>query len=168
METKEKNFESDIEAYMLSRGYVKGTQTTYDKVRAIDMPVLISFIQTTQPKTWRRYLNVYGEKAERQLYSIFQQNVDQNGLIHVLRHGVKDRGMELRFAYYAPASNLNEELVNKYRSNILTCTRQFSYSTQNHNTIDIVLSFNGIPKAPVQRIARKRAVSNADVILRSL
>lgn len=150
METKEKNFESDIEAYMLSHGYVKGTQTTYDKVRAIDMPVLISFIQTTQPKTWRRYLNVYGEKAERQLYSIFQQNVDQNGLIHVLRHGVKDRGMELRFAYYAPASNLNEELVNKYRSNILTCTRQFSYSTQNRNTIDIVLSLNGIPVVAIE------------------
>ena len=155
---------------MLSHGYVKGTQATYDKVRAIDMPVLISFIPTTQPMTSQRYLNVYGEKAERQLYSIFQQNMDQNGLIHVLRYGIKDRGVDLRFAYYAPASNLNEELVNKYRNNILTCTRQFSYSTQNHNTIDIVLSLTGIPKskAPVQRIAPKRAVSNADVILRSL
>ncbi|MBO5871268.1 MAG: type I restriction endonuclease subunit R, partial [Bacteroidaceae bacterium] len=110
-----------------------------------DMPVLISFIQATQPKMWQRYQNVYGDKAEKQLYTIFQQNVEQNGLVHVLRYGVKDRGMELRFAYFAPASNLNEELVQKYKSNILTCTRQFAYSTQNHNTIDIVLSLNGIP-----------------------
>ena len=145
METKEKNFENDIEAYLLSHGYVKGNQDTYDKSRAIDMPVLISFIQTTQPKMWQRYINVYGEKAEKQLYTIFQQNIAQNGLVHVLRYGVKDRGMELRFAYFAPASNLNEELVQKYNSNILTCTRQFAYSTQNHNTIDIVLSLNGIP-----------------------
>lgn len=145
METKEKNFENDIEAYLLSHGYVKGNQGTYDKSRAIDMPVLISFIQATQPKMWHRYVNVYGEKAEKQLYSIFQQNVEQNGLVHVLRYGVKDRGMDLRFAYFAPASNLNEELVQKYKSNILTCTRQFSYSTQNHNTIDVVLSLNGIP-----------------------
>lgn len=145
METKEKNFENDIEAYLLSHGYVKGNQDTYDKSRAIDMPVLISFIQATQPKMWQRYVNVYGEKAEKQLYSIFQQNVEQNGLVHVLRYGVKDRGMDLRFAYFAPASNLNEELVQKYKSNILTCTRQFSYSTQNHNTIDVVLSLNGIP-----------------------
>ena len=145
METKEKNFENDIEAYLLSHGYVKGNQDTYDKSRAIDMPVLISFIQATQPKMWQRYVNVYGEKAEKQLYSIFQQNVDQNGLVHTLRYGVKDRGMDLRFAYFAPASNLNEELVQKYKSNILTCTRQFSYSTQNHNTIDVVLSLNGIP-----------------------
>ena len=145
METKEKNFENDIEAYLLSNGYVKGNQSTYDKGKAIDMPVLISFIQATQPKMWQRYQNVYGEKAEKQLYTIFQQNVEQNGLVHVFRYGVKDRGMELRFAYFAPASNLNEELVQKYKSNILTCTRQFAYSTQNHNTIDIVLSLNGIP-----------------------
>lgn len=145
METKEKNFENDIESYLLSHGYVKGNQDTYDKSRAIDMPVLMSFIQTTQPKMWQRYVNVYGEKAEKQLYNIFQQNVEQNGLVHVLRYGVKDRGMDLRFAYFAPASNLNEELVQKYQSNILTCTRQFAYSTQNHNTIDVVLSLNGIP-----------------------
>ena len=145
METKEKNFENDIESYLLSHGYVKGNQDTYDKSKAIDMPVLISFIQSTQPKMWQRYVNVYGDKAEKQLYTIFQQNVDQNGLVHVLRYGVKDRGMDLRFAFFAPASNLNEELVQKYKSNILTCTRQFSYSTQNHNTIDVVLSLNGIP-----------------------
>ena len=145
MQTKEKNFENDIEAYLLSNGYVKGNQSTYDKSKAIDMPVLISFIQATQPKMWQRYQNVYGDKAEKQLYTIFQQNVEQNGLVHVLRYGVKDRGMELRFAYFAPASNLNEELVQKYKSNILACTRQFAYSTQNHNTIDIVLSLNGIP-----------------------
>ena len=52
METKEKNFESDIESYLLSHGYVKGNQDTYDKVKAIDMSVLVSFIEKTQPKVW--------------------------------------------------------------------------------------------------------------------
>ena len=95
METKEKNFENDIEAYLLANGYVKGNQATYDKAKAIDMPVLVQFIEATQPKMWQRYVNVYGEKAEIQLYTIFQQNVEQNGLIHVLRYGVKDRGMDM-------------------------------------------------------------------------
>ena len=68
METKEKNLEQDIESYLLSEGgYVKGTMATYDKVRAIDMPVLISFIETTQPKQWAKYKNIYGENAEHQL-----------------------------------------------------------------------------------------------------
>ena len=40
METKEKNFEADIETYLLNEGgYIKGDQSTYDKRRAIDMPV---------------------------------------------------------------------------------------------------------------------------------
>ena len=145
METKEKNFENDIEAYLLSHGYRKGSMATYDKQRAIDMPVLVEFIKATQPKMWQRYLNVYGDKAEKQLYTIFQQNVEQNGLVWVLRNGVKDRGMDLRFAYFAPASNLNIDLVERYRGNIFTCTRQFAYSADNHNTIDVVLSLNGIP-----------------------
>lgn len=146
METKEKNFEQDIEQYLLTEGgYAKGTQETYDKKRAIDMATLIRFIETTQPKQWSRYVNIYGEKVADQLYKVFQADVAKYGLIHVLRNGVKDRGVGLKFVYFAPASHLNEELVAKYEANILTETRQFAYSTENHNTIDMVLSVNGIP-----------------------
>lgn len=146
MQTKEKNFEQDIEQYLLMEGgYTKGTQETYDKKRAIDMATLIRFIETTQPKQWSRYVNIYGEKVADQLYKVFQADVAKYGLIHVLRNGVKDRGVGLKFVYFAPASHLNEELVAKYEANILTETRQFAYSTENHNTIDMVLSVNGIP-----------------------
>ena len=131
METKEKNFEQDIEAYLLSEGgYVKGTMATYDKRRAIDMPVLLQFIEKTQPKQWERYKNIYGEQAEHQLYKMFQNNVVQSGLVYVLRNGIKDRGIGLKFVYFEPASGLNEELVEKYKANILTETRQFFYSTE--------------------------------------
>lgn len=76
---------------MLSHGYRKDSMVTYDKQRAMDMSVLVELIQVMQPKMWRRYLNVYGDKAERRLYTIFQQNVEQNGQVWVLRNGVKDR-----------------------------------------------------------------------------
>ena len=55
---KEKNFEADIERYLITEGgYIKGNQDTYDKERAIDMPVLISFIQTVETlcnQVWRQ------------------------------------------------------------------------------------------------------------------
>ena len=35
------------------------------------MPVLIQFIEATQPKQWERYKNIYGEQAEHQLYQLF-------------------------------------------------------------------------------------------------
>ena len=134
METKEKNFEQDIESWLLTEGgYVKGNMWTYDKKRAIDLPVLIQFIEATQPKQWERYKNIYGEQAQQQLYKIFQSNVAQSGLIYVLRNGIKDRGIGLKFVYFEPASGLNEELVEKYNANILTETRQFFYSTENKN-----------------------------------
>jgi type I restriction enzyme R subunit len=124
---------------------MKGDMATYDKTRAIDMTTLVLFIKLTQPKVWKKYVNIYGENSRTQLYKVFQKNVADFGLIHVLRNGIKDRGLPIKFCYFGPASSLNEELVEKYNANILTCTRQFAYSTQNHNTIDMVLSLNGIP-----------------------
>lgn len=143
---KEKNFEAAIERWLITEGgYIKGTQETYDKARAIDMVTLVHFIEHTQPKKWKRYQTIYGDKAERQLYNVLQADIDRYGLIQVLRKGINDRGVDLKVCYFAPASDLNEELVRCYQSNVLACTRQFAYSTQNHNTIDMVLSLNGIP-----------------------
>lgn len=154
---KEKNFEADIERYLITEGgYIKGNQDTYDKERAIDMPVLISFIEKTQPKQWKRYVTKYGDKAEKQLYRVFQDDVSRYGLIYVLRKGISDVGINIRFCYFAPASLLNDELVANYDANILTVTRQFAYSKLNKNTIDMVLSLNGIPVVALELKTRLR------------
>ena len=76
---------------------------------------------------------------------MFQDDVTRYGLIYVLRKGISDVGINIRFCYFAPASSLNDELVANYHANILTVTRQFAYSKLNRNTIDMVLSLNGIP-----------------------
>lgn len=164
METKEKNFEADIEHYLLTAGgYEKATMDGYDKKRAINMSVLIRFIEKTQPKVWKKYQALYGAESEAQLYKIFQKNVADFGLIYVLRNGVKDKGLEIRFVYFAPASDLNDDLVEKYRSNILTETRQFFYSDEIKNSIDMVLSVNGIPVVALElkNQLTNQSVSNA-------
>lgn len=56
-----------------------------------------------------------------------------------------DRGIRIKVASFKPETTLNQEVIDKYNANILTCTRQFKYSTENENSIDIVLSLNGIP-----------------------
>lgn len=143
---KERNFEADIERWLLENGgYKRGNQKTYDKERAIDLATLTAFLDTTQPKQWDRYVRKYGDNAENRLYQVFQENVVRYGLIYVLRNGIDDLGIKLKMCYFRPASELNEELMQKYRLNILQVTRQFAYSTQSRNTIDMVLSLNGIP-----------------------
>jgi type I restriction enzyme R subunit len=146
LEYKEKRFEEDIEHFLLtSGGYTKGDLKSYDREKAIDMPKLIEFIKATQPKQWERYLRNYQDEAEKKLYKRFNEEVEMHGLLHVIRHGINDRGVKLRVAYFKPESSLNPEVIERYEKNILTCTRQFKYSTDNENSIDMVLSLNGIP-----------------------
>lgn len=146
MEYKEKRFEEDIENYFLTQGgYSKGDLSTYDRTKAIDMPKLISFIQATQPKQWERYIRNYNSEAENKLYKRLNEEVEANGLIHVLRYGINDRGVKINVAYFRPETTLNPDVIKLYEANILTCTRQFKYSTENENSIDMVLSLNGIP-----------------------
>ena len=146
MDDKEKRFEQDIESFLLGYGgYAKGSMTSYNDEKAIDINTLIAFIKASQPKQWERYFRNYKEDAENKLYKRLNEEIENNGLIHVLRNGINDRGVKINIAYFKPESSLNPDTVKLYNDNILTCTRQFAYSTENTNTIDMVLSLNGIP-----------------------
>lgn len=146
MDYKEKRFEQDIETYLLNQGgYKKGNMSTYDTANAIDLPKLVSFIQTTQVNEWERYEKNYGVESRKKLLKRFNEEVNTHGLLHVLRNGINDKGVKLKVCYFKPESTLNQKLVEGYNANILTVLRQFAYSNENKNTIDMVLSLNGIP-----------------------
>ena len=66
-----------------------------------------------------------------------------HGLLNVLRDGVTDR-IRFRFAFFKPRKYIKSKVIDNYNNNIITLTRQFYYSTQNKNSIDMVLSLNGI------------------------
>lgn len=150
-ELKEHQFEADIEQYLLTEGgYTKGTQATYDKEKAIDLDTLIRFIKDSQPKAWEKFERVFGANAKAELYKTMQGDILKYGLIHTLRKGIKNRGIEIQLCYFAPASSLNPELTEKYRKNIMECTRQFVYSKDVKNSIDMVLSLNGIPVVAIE------------------
>ena len=170
MDTSEKRFEYDIEQYLISHGYeqfngqdkdgnwVHNRQHDVDK--CIYMDVLCEFIAKTQPKEWAKYTKYYGDKAADKLYTRLEQTISNEGLISVLRNGITDMGVKLKVCYFKPESTLNETLNEQYSANILGCTRQFQYSANNGNTIDMVLSVNGIP---VVAIELKNQFKAADV-----
>ena len=160
MDTSEKRFEFDIEQYLISHGYeqfngqdkdgnwVHNRQHDVDK--CIYMDVLCEFIAKTQPKEWAKYTKYYGDKAADKLYTRLEQTITNEGLISVLRNGITDMGVKLKVCYFKPESTLNETLNEQYAANILGCTRQFQYSANNGNTIDMVLSVNGIPVVAIE------------------
>ncbi|MGC5328188.1 type I restriction endonuclease subunit R [Brevibacillus sp. SYSU BS000544] len=152
MQDNEKRFEQDIESFFLSPmgGYIKGDLSTYNREKAIDMDKLITFISNSQPKEWERQVKRDGADAQTRLYRCLQTNIDSEGLIYVLRHGIIDRGIKFKLAFFRPETDLNDIVIKKYSENILTCTRQYKYSIQNENSIDMVLSLNGIPIVAVE------------------
>ena len=146
MDNREKRFEQDIESYLLSKGgYVKAEKGDFDASMALSLPLLVEFIKKTQEKSWQRYVTIYGDNADNKLYKRFNEEVNIHGLIYVLRHGIDDRGVKLKVCYFKPESSMNDILVDRYNQNKLTLSRQFYYSAQNRNSIDMVLSLNGIP-----------------------
>ena len=145
MDTSEKRFEQDIETYFLNHGFRKVLPSTYDKEKMLFSDVLEEFVSTTQPKAWARYSKLYGASAVDKLTRRVNTAISESNVLDVLKKGIKDMGIEIKLCYFKPSSNLNQDLVKLYEGNICCITRQFPYSKNNNNTIDTVLSINGIP-----------------------
>ena len=157
MDKSEKRFERDIESFLISPegGYNQfcGQDTEgnwvhnrqHDVAKCIYMDVLCEFIEKTQPKEWAKYVKYYGANAAEKLYHRLETTISNQGLLYVLRNGIEDMGCKLKVCYFKPESENSSLAAERYEANILGCTRQFRYSTANTNTIDMVLSVNGIP-----------------------
>ena len=157
MDKSEKRFERDIESFLISPegGYTQFCgqdeegnwvhNRQHDVAKCIYMDVLCEFIEKTQPKEWAKYVKYYGANASEKLYHRLETAISNQGLLYVLRNGIEDMGCKLKVCYFKPESENSSLAAERYEANILGCTRQFRYSTANTNTIDMVLSVNGIP-----------------------
>ncbi len=174
VDAKEKHFEEDIEAFLISEagGYLKatdkesflyiedGSYQNWDghgyfdnRGKSVDIKTLVNFIQTTQPKAWERFENLYGsdiDVTEKKFLKVFDDAVDTHGMIHVLKNGFKHRGIQFRIIYFKPESGLNETALQHYRQNVCRCIRQFHFASQGNQTIDMVLDINGIPLVGIE------------------
>lgn len=156
MDESEKNFEAFIEAYLISEegGWTKATdaglRSEESKGMNVDIVTLTDFVKSTQPMAWRRFERMCTINPVRQFYKSFETAVTQDGLISVLRHGFKHRGISFRVCYFKPESELNDLAVENYNKNVCQCIRQWHYSEQNQNTIDMLLAINGIPVIAIE------------------
>ena len=146
IETTEKRFESDIESYFLSpAGGYTHCEDSYDPKLGLYKDTLIRFIQDSQPRAWQRFVNMNAVDPERKFCLAFNNACDMDGVLHVLRHGFKHRGVSFRVCYFLPESSLNQTDAENYRKSIFHCIRQWHYSADNRNSVDMLLAVNGIP-----------------------
>ena len=171
IETKERSLEEDIETCLCSEegGYLKSNDKqsllyiddagNYQVVdggyttlpgRALDITTLVNFVQTTQPKAWARFVKTCNSDPAAKFAKVFDDNVAMDGIVHVLKHGFKHRGITFKVAYFKPESGLNETAVDHYRKNVCRCIRQFHFAATGNQTVDIVLDVNGIPVVGIE------------------
>ena len=141
----EKAFETVIEEHLLANGYVSVDREGFDRDRAIFPASVLGFIRDTQPQQWIRLESLHGARTDEQVLGDLCKWIGEHGVLSTLRHGFKCYGRTLRVAYFKAAHELNPELEARYASNRLGITRQLHYSPHCENSIDILLSLNGIP-----------------------
>lgn len=154
MAENEKQFESNIEAFLISSdgGYEKATDAGYtaSSDMALDIHTLVGFVKATQPIMWQRFEKQCNSDPYRKFYKCFEDAVQMDGLLSVMRHGFKHRGMDFKVCYFKPESTLNDVAVRRYKQNVCQCIRQWHYSQQNKNSVDMMLAINGIPVIAIE------------------
>lgn len=170
MNAKERILEEDIESFLCSPegGYLKSTDKQsllyidgenwqlvdggYATLpgRGVDIATLVSFIQVSQPKSWERFERTCNSDPSLKFAKVFQDNVDTHGIVHILKHGFKHRGIPFKVVYFKPESGLNETARERYAMNACRCIRQFHFAASGNQTVDMVLDVNGIPVVGIE------------------
>lgn len=148
----EKAFEDAIEAALLSAegGWQKGDAAQFSRQLALDESVLFAFLHDTQAAQWQRLEAIHRGNARQKFLERLDKELSAVGMLDVLRNGITDNGVSLKLAYFKPAHSLNPETEHLYTLNRLTVTRQVKYSLKNENSVDLLLSLNGLPVATVE------------------
>ncbi len=144
---KERNLEESIENHLVSIGYEQGHSQEFDLQYCLFTEDLFRFLEATQKDLMDEFRGNRGANWRKSFLDLLSTNIEKRGLISVLRNGIEDIMMNGIFKLFFNKPNLtsNKTDMNNYKENIFKVTRQLKYSDKHNNTLDVVLSLNGIP-----------------------
>jgi len=149
--TTENTFETAIVESLVQNGnYIQGNSPDYSPELGMFKYEVIAFLQDTQPKAWEKITAVHGADADNRIIQRLFKELDLRGSLDVLRNGFIDYGVKFRMAFFKPETGLNEETIELYGKNQLKIIRQVYYSNKNKNSVDLVISLNGLPVATLE------------------
>ncbi|TBH71456.1 type I restriction endonuclease subunit R [Aquirufa antheringensis] len=147
----ELTFEQAIEAFLLEQGgYVKGNSSDFDVKQGLFPLYITDFLKLSQPKAWAKIESIHKDEAEKKVILRLVKEIDLRGALDVIRKGFTDYGVKFQMAYFKPESSLNPEAEEQYKTNHLSVTRQLYYERDGKNSLDMVLSLNGLPIATIE------------------
>ena len=128
-----------------NNGFRERPNTAYKPGLAMDIEVLLEFLEDTQPDTMDQLRRMYKNRTEETIINYINSeiNKDSRGLIDVIKHGVEfDNGASLKLMYRKPDSTINTEAVENYKKNIFSVMQEVYH--KDGERIDLVLFLNGL------------------------
>ncbi|HRP16518.1 MAG TPA: type I restriction endonuclease [Ginsengibacter sp.] len=145
-DTTEKGLEAHITQHLcLVNAFEERHFSQYNRVDCVDEDLLFNFLQATQEKEVKKLQAIHGSNYRSKVLYRINNQIKTFGIIEVLRKGITDNNVKLKLFFDKPVSNLNEKDLKHYNQNIFSVTRQVHYSTQNENSLDLVVFINGLP-----------------------
>ena len=149
-DTSEKNIETILVSYLRDvHGYEEGVSENYNKDYALDAERVKRFILSTQKKKAENTACFASEMSERKFFTELNKQLATRGITDVLRKGFRYIS-EIFDMYYPLPSELNPTAQEMYAKNIFCVTRQLFYSKDNSNSIDVMVSLNGMPVMTIE------------------
>lgn len=144
-DTSEKQLETILVNYLRDvHHYEQGVTEDYSKDYALDTERVKRFLLSTQKQKVENTGCFANEISERKFFTELNKQMANRGVSDVLRKGFRFIS-ELFDMYYPLPSELNPTAQDLYAQNIFCVTRQLFYSKENSNSIDVMISLNGLP-----------------------
>ena len=144
-DVSEKQLETILVNYLRDvQGYEQGVSDDYSKDYALDTARVKRFLLSTQKQKVENTGCFASEISERKFFMELAKQLANRGVTDVLRKGFRFIS-ELFDMYYPLPSELNPTAQELYIKNIFCVTRQLFYSKENQNSIDVMISMNGLP-----------------------
>lgn len=145
-DTSEKGLEALITNYLSTvNNFQERHFSNYNRTECVDEELLFNFLEVTQEKEVSKLKNIHGANYKSKILYRLNNQIKLLGIIEVLRKGITDNNIKLKLLFDKPVSDLNEKDLILFNQNIFSVTRQVHYSTQNENSLDMVVFINGMP-----------------------
>lgn len=141
-DTSERGFQKFIANYLVNEHkYVVSTPLEFDREFCLNIKQVLAFIEATQKEAYE----FIQKKGERAFLVRLDEKLKTEGVIEVLRKGVKHLDKTIQLFYRKPSSSHNAKDLANYNANIFSVTEELKYSLDHENRLDLTIFLNGIP-----------------------
>lgn len=133
-----------VQKLLAVQGYDAETTTAeFDTEFCINRQYVLDFIKATQPKVY----DYIEQTGVRKFLLRLDKQINQKGIVQVLRTGIKHKEKTVKLFYLPPNSIYNRKDAEQYRANTFTVTQElvYSHNDKNKNRLDLTIFVNGFP-----------------------